>query len=176
MRVKALFALPLMAVAACSPSHADSPQSQIQQSRIQAQTVAPAAGQQRHPVSNLAVIPLSVGPHKFAVEVAASRAEQARGLMFRTQIGPDEGMIFPFDPPRPASFWMRNTVIPLDIIFIGPDRRVLNIAADAIPYDETPLSSLGQAAAVLELNGGRAAQLGIKPGDLVQWSVPGPAQ
>lgn len=171
MRVKAPFALALLAVAACSPSHADSPKSQFQ-----AQAVSPAAGEQRHPVSNLAVIPLSVGRHKFVVEVAASRAEQARGLMFRSQMGRDEGMIFPFDPPRPASFWMRNTVIPLDIIFIGPDRRVLNIAADAIPYDETPLSSLGPAAAVLELNGGRAAQLGIKPGDLVQWSVPGPAQ
>ncbi len=171
MRVKPLFPVALMALAACSPSHADSAQTPVQ-----AQAVAPDAGQKRHPVSNLAVVPLSVGPHKFAVEIAASPAEQARGLMFRTRMGPDEGMIFPLNPPRLARFWMRNTVIPLDIIFIGPDRRVLNIAAGAIPYDETPLPSLGQAAAVLELIGGRAAQLGIKPGDLVQWSEQGPAK
>ena len=84
-------------------------------------------------------------------------------------MGPDEGMIFPFDPPRGASFWMRNTVIPLDLIFVAPDGRISNIAANAIPYDETPLYSGGEAKAVLELNGGRAAELGIKPGDRVEW-------
>ena len=100
---------------------------------------------------------------------ARTGAEQSRGLMFRTALGPDEGMIFPMDPPRHASFWMRNTVIALDIIFIGPDRRVLNIAAGAVPYDETPLPSDGKVSAVLELTAGRAAQLGIKPGDSVRW-------
>lgn len=174
MRVKPLFLAALVALAACSPSHADSAQAPAQ--TVTPDSVAPDSGQERHPVSNLAVVPLSVGPHRFAVEVAASPAEQERGLMFRTQMGADEGMIFPMSPPRQASFWMRNTVIPLDIIFIGPDRRVLNIAAGAIPYDETPLASLGKVAAVLELIGGRAAQLGIKPGDLVQWSEQGPAK
>ena len=89
--------------------------------------------------------------------------------MFRTAMGADEGMIFPMSPPRQAAFWMRNTVIPLDIIFIGSDRRILNIAANAVPYSEEPLPSVGAAAGVLELNGGRAAQLGISAGDRVEW-------
>jgi uncharacterized membrane protein (UPF0127 family) len=126
-----------------------------------------------HPVSGLAVIPLKIvtatGAHVFQVEVAASAREQERGLMFRTAMGADEGMIFPMSPPRAAAFWMKNTVIGLDIIFIGADHKVLNIAANAVPYDETPLPSIGDAAGVLELNAGRAAQIGMKPGDLVSW-------
>ena len=89
--------------------------------------------------------------------------------MFRTAMGADEGMIFPMDPPRGASFWMRNTVLPLDIVFIGTDGRISNIAANAVPYDQTPLSSVGLVKGVLELNGGRAAELGIVPGDKVEW-------
>lgn len=126
-----------------------------------------------HPVSGLPVVPLRIrhGSKTFTirVEVARSPQEQAKGLMFRTTMGADEGMIFPFDPPRGASFWMRNTVIPLDLLFIAPDGRISNIAANAVPYDETPLQSIGPARAVLELNGGRAAQLGIVPGDRVEW-------
>ena len=126
-----------------------------------------------HPESGLLVIPLTViqdgKRHHFRVEVAQTRLEQARGLMFRTEMGADEGMLFPMEPPRKASFWMKNTVIPLDIIFIGPDRRIINIAADTMPYSEEDLHSDGLAAAVLELNGGRAAQLGIALGDKVEW-------
>ncbi|AIT81183.1 hypothetical protein JI59_16020 [Novosphingobium pentaromativorans US6-1] len=126
-----------------------------------------------HPISGLEVVPLIVKSqgkvHKFSVEVAKTEEEQAKGLMFRTEMGPDEGMIFPEDPPRRPAFWMRNTVIPLDIIFIGTDHRILNIAANAVPYDETPLPAAGMASGVLELNGGRAAELGIKPGDKVEW-------
>ncbi len=125
-----------------------------------------------HPVSGLPVIALTVAAagkvRTFRVEVARGAAEQSRGLMFRTAMGADEGMLFPMDPTRHAAFWMKNTVIPLDIIFIGSDRRILNIA-DAVPYDERPLPSAGPAAAVLELNGGRARQLGIGPGDRVDW-------
>lgn len=89
--------------------------------------------------------------------------------MFRQVMGADEGMIFPMNPPRPAAFWMKNTVIPLDIIFIGADHKVLNVAANAVPYDLSPLPSDGAAAGVLELIGGRAAQIGLKPGDTVNW-------
>jgi uncharacterized protein len=141
----------------------------------------PAAQSQAavHPVSGLPVIDLSVKSgktgHAFRVEVASSPEEQAKGLMFRTEMGADEGMLFPHDPPRRASFWMKNTVIPLDIIYIGSDGRILNIA-DAKPYDLTPLPSAGVASAVLELNGGRAAKLGIKPGDKVTWKLPKTAQ
>ena len=124
--------------------------------------------------SGLSVVPLSIRTaagktHAFKVEVARSESEQARGLMFRDRLAPDGGMIFPMNPPRGASFWMRNTVIPLDIIFIGPDRRILNIAANAVPYDERPLASIGPVSAVLELAGGKAAALGIAAGDKVDW-------
>lgn len=133
---------------------------------------APAA-RAVHPVSGLEVVPLTVTHGKkhftFRVEVARTSSEQARGLMFRERMGPNEGMIFPMRPPRYASFWMRNTLIPLDIVFIGQDGRILNIAAQAVPHDESPIPSYGIAAAVLELNGGRAAQLGIVPGDKVEW-------
>ena len=147
--------------AACSP-----------QAGADAPTVA-AASPAVHPVSGLPVAPLTVTSagkvHRFRVELARTGDEQSRGLMFRTALGPDEGMIFPMDPPRDASFWMRNTVIPLDLIFIGPDRRILNIAANAVPYDERPLASTGPVSAVLELAGGKAATLGIVPGDKVDW-------
>ena len=150
-----------VALVACSPGAGDA--------APQSSQAEPAV----HPVSGLTVIPLKVTSggkvHNFRVELARTSQEQAKGLMFRTEMGADEGMIFPFDPPRRASFWMRNTVIPLDLIFIAPDGRISNIAANAVPYDETPLSSLGDAIAVLELNGGRAVQLGIKPGERVEW-------
>jgi len=126
-----------------------------------------------HPLSGLPVIPLRVHHDgkvfNFRVELARSSFEQARGLMYRKSMRPEEGMLFPMRPPRQANFWMHNTVIPLDIIFIGTDGRITNIAADAVPYDETPLPSDGLAMAVLELNGGRAAELGIAPGDKVDW-------
>jgi uncharacterized membrane protein (UPF0127 family) len=126
-----------------------------------------------HLISGLPVIDLTVTHghqrHHFRVEVARTAAEQEKGLMFRTAMAPDEGMIFPMPQDQPSSFWMKNTVIPLDIIFIGVDGRISNIAANAVPYDETPLPSKGPVSGVLELNGGRAAQLGIGPGDAVKW-------
>jgi uncharacterized membrane protein (UPF0127 family) len=160
MRGTLLSALAL-ALAACSPNSGEAGAQSTQSS--------PSV----HPVSGLQVIPLRVihggKTLTFRVELAGSVEEQAKGLMFRTQMGPDEGMIFPFNPPRGASFWMRNTVIPLDLIFVGSDGRILNIAANAVPYDEQPLLSDGPVKAVLELNGGRAAELGIVPGDRVEW-------
>jgi uncharacterized membrane protein (UPF0127 family) len=126
-----------------------------------------------HPVSGLPVIPLRVTSghkaHTFRVELAATSQQQERGLMYRTRMGADEGMIFPMKPPRLATFWMHNTVLPLDIIFIGTDGRIITIAANAVPYDDGTIPSGGIASGVLELNGGRAAQLGIKVGDKVAW-------
>lgn len=152
-----------LALAACST-----------QGSADAATATPSAEASVHPVSGLRVIPLTVTTtsgqrHAFRVEVAASGQEQQRGLMFRTEMGADEGMIFPFSQVRMASFWMRNTVIPLDIIFIGPDNKVINISANAVPYSEESRPSTAPAAAVLELNGGRAAELGIGPGARVEW-------
>jgi uncharacterized protein len=149
-----------LVLAACSPAATGAAQSAQGAAKL-------------HPESGLEVIPLTVNSsgkrHAFQVEVAKSMIEQGKGLMFRTAMGADEGMIFPMNPPRMAGFYMRNTVIPLDIIFVGPDGRILNIAANTIPYDETSVKSAGPVKAVLELNGGRAAELGIVPGDKVEW-------
>lgn len=107
--------------------------------------------------------------HAFIVEVAESGAEQAQGLMFRTRLAPDKGMIFPFPEDRVASFWMKNTVIPLDIIFIRRDGTIESIAANTIPYSLAPVRSNEPIATVLEIAAGRAAELGIGPGDSVTW-------
>jgi uncharacterized membrane protein (UPF0127 family) len=109
--------------------------------------------------------------HSFTVEVASTVEQQAMGLMYRNALAPDRGMIFPFDPPRDASFWMRNTLIPLDMIFVRADGSIANIAANTVPYSEEPVHSAGPVAAVLEIAGGRSAELGIKPGDKVKWSA-----
>ena len=107
------------------------------------------------------------GRVKFTVELAVTRAEQERGLMFRKALAPDRGMLFPYKPPQRAAFWMKNTLIPLDIIYIAPDGLVLSIARNAVPHDLTPIPSGGVIGGVLEIPGGRAAQLGILPGDRV---------
>ncbi|HET9628202.1 MAG TPA: DUF192 domain-containing protein [Novosphingobium sp.] len=121
-----------------------------------------------HPLSGLPVIPLRVHGHRFRVELAKTPAQQQKGLMLRQSMGADEGMLFPESSPRQVAFWMRNTILPLDIVFIGPDRRIVNIV-NAIPFDETPLPSAGPVIAVLELNAGRTKALGIKVGDRVDW-------
>ncbi len=107
--------------------------------------------------------------HNFIVEVARTEAEQERGLMFRDHLPPNAGMIFPMIPPRPASFWMKNTLIPLDMIFIRADGSIARIAADTVPYSLEPVSSGEPVAAVLEIAGGRAGELGISEDDKVEW-------
>lgn len=157
-----LWPLATVLLAACSPGAGETATPPVQ-------AEAPSI----HPESGLRVVPLTVTyagkVHHLRVELARTSAEQARGLMFRTQMGADEGMLFPFDPPQQVSFWMKNTVIPLDIIFIGSDGLVSNISANAEPYSLNSRPSAGLASAVLELNGGRAAELGIVPGARVAW-------
>jgi uncharacterized protein len=110
--------------------------------------------------------------HRFDVEVARTPEEQSKGLMFRKELPPDGGMLFPFDPPQVASFWMKNTVIPLDMIFIRPDGTIAHIAANTEPYSLQPVSSGQLNSAVLEIAGGRAAELGIAENDRVEWTDP----
>ena len=107
--------------------------------------------------------------HRFTVEVARSAQEQETGLMNRPTLGPDRGMIFPYDPPQPVAFWMKNTLIPLDLIFIRADGTIARIAADAVPLSLALVPAGEPVAAVLEIAGGRAAELGILPGDRVSW-------
>jgi uncharacterized protein len=116
------------------------------------------------------------GTRTFHVEIARTSAQQARGLMFRTDIGDDGGMLFAPYPGdggkrRVASFWMKNTPSPLDILFIRPNGTIARIAADAVPFSEVPLGSGEPVSAVLELKGGRAAALGIAAGDKVRWAA-----
>ncbi len=136
------------------------------EARVQA---APAA------VSKLALTTVTARPssgkaHRYRVEIAATEAEQARGLMFRKTMPRDAGMIFPMKPPRFASFWMENTYLPLDIIFIAADGKVLNIVHGE-PKSRTPLYSVGPAAAVLELNAGECERIGLEPGDAIDGAV-----
>jgi hypothetical protein len=117
-------------------------------------------------------VPLTIrsktGVHRFTVEVAATPEQQETGLMFRKALAPDRGMIFPYDPPQDVSFWMKNTLIPLDIIFIRADGTIARIA-NAKAMDVTPLPAGEPVALVLEIAGGRAKQLGIREGDRVSW-------
>jgi hypothetical protein len=117
-------------------------------------------------------VPLTIhsatGEHKFTVQVAATPQQQEHGLMFVRSLAPNEGMIFPYDPPQPVSFWMRNTLIPLDMVFIRADGTIARIAT-AKPLDETSIPGGEPVAAVLEIGGGRAEELGIRAGDKVDW-------
>ena len=123
--------------------------------------------------AGLEQVPLTIrsasGTHRFIVEVARTPQEQANGLMHRQSLAPDRGMLFPYEPPQSASFWMKNTLIPLDIIFIRPDGTIARIAANTVPLSLDPVPSLEPVAAVLEIAGGRSAELGIRPGDRVEW-------
>ena len=134
------------------------------------------ADRESHPVAEQTqTIPLTIRSggkvHRFDVEVARTPQEQAKGLMFRKELPADGGMLFPFTPPQVASFWMKNTVIPLDMIFIRLDGSIAHIAANTEPYSLTPVSSGQMNSAVLEIAGGRAAELGIKEDDVVQWTL-----
>ena len=124
--------------------------------------------------SGLQVVSLTIRSgarnHRFMVEVARTPEEQARGLMFRESLADDRGMIFPFDPPQNASFWMRNTLIPLDMIFIRADGTIARIAANTVPHSLDPVPAGEPVVAVLEIRGGRAAELGIRAGDRVDWA------
>ena len=108
------------------------------------------------------------GVHAFKVEVAANEAARETGLMRRRYMPADRGMLFEFDREAPVSFWMKNTYIPLDMIFIARNGSVTHIAADAEPLSEALIPSGGPCAAVLELNGGTAARIGAKVGDKVR--------
>ena len=127
----------------------------------------------QHSESGLELVGLEIASdgrtHRFIVEVARTPDQQARGLMFRRPLGPDEGMIFPFEMPRPASFWMRNTLIPLDMIFIREDGTIARVAANTVPHSEESVTSGEPVASVLEVRGSRAAELGIGEGDRVSW-------
>ncbi|OYU15272.1 MAG: hypothetical protein CFE37_06815 [Alphaproteobacteria bacterium PA4] len=128
-----------------------------------AAAACPNAGLAQRPVT----LVTARGKFVYTLEVAATAAEQECGLMYRKTMPQTVGMLFPFDQPRSASFWMDKTVLPLDLIFVGPNRRVLSIATGK-PFSRDIIDSGGIAASVIELNAGEAARIGLKPGDKVK--------
>ncbi len=152
--MKALALALAVALAACAPNAASS----------EAPLERAESGLEQVPVT----ITASSGVHRFIAEVARSPEEQSRGMMFRESIAPDRAMIFPYDSPQPLAFWMKDTLIPLDIIYIRADRTIAQIAT-AVPLSEEQVPSGEPVVAVLEIAGGRAAELGIKSGDRVEW-------
>ncbi|MFD1912323.1 DUF192 domain-containing protein [Halodurantibacterium flavum] len=104
------------------------------------------------------------GEARFTVEIADTDATRAQGLMFRDSLPQRAGMLFIYDRPRSATFWMRNTLIPLDMIFVDERGVVAHVHSNAIPLDETPIEGGEDILMVLEINGGGANLLGIAPG------------
>ena len=129
----------------------------------------PAAGQRRLAkfAQSALVVRSGAREHRFSVEVALTPREHSQGLMFRRRMAADAGMLFVYDPPRPVSMWMRNTYLPLDMFFIAPDGRIAHIVERTVPLSEENIPSRGTVRAVLELNAGTAARLGIEPGATV---------
>ena len=148
-----------VALGACSPAAAPS-------------APAPQATALGVPQSGLQMVPLTITSagkvHRFTVEIARTDEQQQHGMMFRTAIAPDRGMLFPYDPPQSVGFWMKNTLIPLDLLFIRSDGTIVRITT-AVPHDENSVPSGEPVAAVLEIAGGRAAELGIREGDIAKW-------
>jgi len=105
------------------------------------------------------------GQSRFTVEIADTPETRARGLMFREELATSAGMLFLFDPPRDVAFWMRNTPLPLDLIFVDERGEVIRVSADAVPFSDDRIPSGGVVRAVLEVNAGLAARFGIAEGD-----------
>ncbi|SFV34726.1 hypothetical protein SAMN05216456_1975 [Devosia crocina] len=107
------------------------------------------------------------GEHRFTVEIVDTPESRAKGLMYRQELAPDAGMLFDFLAERDVSFWMRNTFIPLDMVFIRADGVIANVHVNARPHDVTSIPSDGPVQFVLEIPGGRSVELGIEAGDTV---------
>lgn len=123
------------------------------------------------PNHDLARVPVTFktakGRFDYKLEVAATPAQQQCGLMFRKVMQRDVGMDFPIKPARALTFWMENTILPLDLVFVGTDSRVVSIGR-GVPFSRDMIDSGGIAARVIELNAGEAARIGLKPGDRVE--------
>jgi uncharacterized membrane protein (UPF0127 family) len=113
------------------------------------------------------LITTATGPHAFSVEVMRTDQERARGLMYRRFLPAERGMLFDFKVEQPVAMWMKNTYLPLDMIFISRDGVVVNVAEDTEPLSERIIPSNAPAYAVLEVNAGVAKKIGLKAGDRI---------
>jgi hypothetical protein len=129
---------------------------------------------QQFPTSELTIVG-ATGPHRFKVELAETPAQMTQGLMFRTSLAPDAGMLFDYKQPTVATMWMRNTLIPLDMLFVDAQGRIVNIHQRAVPQSLDIIAAAAPVRAVIELNGGTASRLGIEPGDRVIYPIFGNA-
>lgn len=136
---------------------------------------APAAALETFELDDLVVETTDGQRHAFKIELALSPEQQSQGLMFRPRIDADAGMLFVHPQPRILTMWMKNTLIPLDMIFISRDGRVLAVAEETTPRSLAVISSGVPAKAVLEVAGGTARRLGITPGALVRYEAFGTA-
>lgn len=168
--VKHLALIGAAALMACSPAESGGALAQAPASEEPTE-----AAIERHPTSGLQIIDVSVvrGDERitFKTELANTPQAQGRGLMFRTELRDDEAMLFPSGAPQTRSFWMKNTPVALDIIFIGVDGRISNIE-EGVPYSLDSVTSAGLASAVLEVRRGLSEELGIVPGDKVEYTLP----
>lgn len=108
------------------------------------------------------------GVQRFAVQIADTEAKRSRGLMFVEEMPADSGMLFVYAQPKHAFFWMKDTLLPLDMVFADASGRVTAVHANAVPLDETPIDGGAGVAVVLEINGGLAARMGIAPGAVMR--------
>lgn len=121
--------------------------------------------QPKLPTERLVILGRDGRRHDFEVEMAVSTDHQTIGLMFRTEVPPNEGMLFDWGAPRESSMWMRNTLVPLDMLFIAADGRIHRIAERTTPHSLAPIDSRGPVRATLELQGGITERLDIRVGD-----------
>lgn len=110
----------------------------------------------------------SSGDHPFSVEVMRTEPELERGLMYRRHLSKNAGMLFDFGAPRSVTMWMKNTILPLDMLFVGQDGRIVSVKENAEPQSEAIIYSGGLVTGVLEVNAGTARRIGAKPGDVVR--------
>jgi uncharacterized membrane protein (UPF0127 family) len=128
---------------------------------------APPLGTQTSGPREELTVETKAGSREFQVEIADDERERALGLMFRRSMGEEEGMLFDFGREEPATFWMRNTYISLDMLFIKSDGTIESIAKQTTPLSDKGVPSKGPVRYVLEINGGTSDELGIHPGDKI---------
>ena len=133
-----------------------------------AQDIEPTAAQPTLKQGHVSVVGQDGTRHDFSVELAQTPRQQEVGLMFRTSIPADSGMLFVWPEPQQSAMWMKHCPVPEDMVFVGTDDRIMRIAEDTVPYSLANVDSGGIAKATLELQGGITAKLGIRVGDLVQ--------
>lgn len=109
--------------------------------------------------------------YRFRVEIAATVKQRAQGLMFRRRLAPDAGMLFDYGREVTVSMWMKNTLLPLDILFISSDGSIVNIAQRTVPGSLAPIPSARPVRGVLEINAGTSSRLGLRPGDKVRHPI-----